>query len=244
MDEHLDTEGSVASLRGVIREELDTKFRQLETDLSNTINTKIRAVAEENERLTTENESIKKVLLEHQKCLERTRREETKHNIFMAGIPNSVKNDMSGVPHGDEDADKTSDHAEIIHHVLKFVSPGITKEQYKIIMNFDAKENYSRHSAKIRVEDMDVKSKLFKGCSKFKGLNDDNFLKKIFIKNDDPPLTRKENQRLYGVVKELREKEDPGHPANRYRIKKGKVIKNDDETQVIDEFNLSNQLFQ
>ena len=38
LDEHLNTEGSVASLRGVIREELDAKFKQLETDLSNTLN--------------------------------------------------------------------------------------------------------------------------------------------------------------------------------------------------------------
>ena len=244
LDEHLDSDGTVASLRGIIREELDTKFRQLETDLSNTINLKIKAVADENKRLSTENESIKKVLLEHQKCLERTRKEETKHNIFIAGIPNTLKSDMTGIPGaGDVDADITNDHAQIIHHVLNFVCPGITNDQYKILVNFDAKENYSRHSAKIRVDDMDTKSKLFKGCVKFKGLNENNFLKKIFIKNDDPPLTRKENERLRGIVKELREKEDPVNPVNRYRIKKGKIIKNDDDNQVMGEFNLSNQLF-
>ena len=70
-----------------------------------------------------------------------------------------------------------------------------------------------------------------------------NYLRKIWIKNDDPPLTRKENERLQNKVKELRETETvvPGEePANRYYIKKGKLFQNDD---IIDEFNLNNQLF-
>ena len=243
LDEHLDTESTVASLRGIIREELDTKFKTLETELSNTINNKIASLSEENKRLSTENEGIKKVLLEHQKCLERTRKEETKHNIFIAGIPNKLKTDMTSIPNQNE-TDITDDHVEIIHHIMNFVNPGITKDQYKILKNFDAKENYSRHSAKIRVVDMNIKSATFKGCTKFKGLADSDYMKKIFLKNDDPPITRKENERLQGVVKTLREAEDPINPENRYRIKKGRIIKNDDETQILDEFNIVNQLFQ
>ena len=34
LDEHLDTEGSVASIRGIIRDELNTKFDTLKIDLS------------------------------------------------------------------------------------------------------------------------------------------------------------------------------------------------------------------
>ena len=76
---------------------------------------------------------------------------------------------------------------------------------------------------------------------KFKPLQADNYLKRIFIKNDDPPLTRKQNGRLRNKMKELRENEDRENPENRYHIKKGKLYRNDEEC--IDEFNLSNQLF-
>ena len=84
------------------------------------------------------------------------------------------------------------------------------------------------------------KSNIFKGCAKFKTLNQENYLRKVFLKNDDPPLTRKENERLGAKMKQMREDEDPDHPQNKYYIKKGKLYKNDEE---IDEFNLNNQLF-
>ena len=67
-------------------------------------------------------------------------------------------------------------------------------------------------------------------------------MRKVFIKNDDPPLTQKENQRLNTKVKELREAEDADDPDNRYMIKSGKLMKNGNE--IVDEFNLNNQLFQ
>ena len=69
-----------------------------------------------------------------------------------------------------------------------------------------------------------------------------NYMKKIFIKNDDPPLTRQENERLQGKMKELREMEDRENPVNRYHIKRGKLYKNGEDC--IDEFKLSNQLFE
>ena len=102
--------------------------------------------------------------------------------------------------------------------------------------------NHTRHSAKIQVDNYTMKSNIFKGCAKFKGLDEQNYLRKIFLKNDDPPLTRKEHERLSSKMKELREQEqaDPGEPQNRYYIKKGVLYKND---ELIDEFNLNNQLF-
>ena len=85
--------------------------------------------------------------------------------------------------------------------------------------------------------------KIFKGCKKFKNLDRDSYLRKIFIKNDDPPLTRQENDRLHKKMKELRELEEDENPENRYYIKSGKLYKNGDD-QYIDSFNLNNQLFQ
>ena len=89
---------------------------------------------------------------------------------------------------------------------------------------------------------MVVKTNVFKGCKKFKGMGQTSHLKKIFIKNDDPPLTRKENERLWNKMKELRDAEDVINPVNRYHIKGGKLFKNGNEC--MDTFNLNNQLFQ
>ena len=126
--------------------------------------------------------------------------------------------------------------------VLSFVHPEISQDDYKILKNFEAREGYVRHSAKIRVENISTKTNIFKGCTKFKTLHEENYMKKIFLKNDDPPLTRKENERLGKKMKELREAEDAANPVNRYHIKEGKLFKNGEE--VVDSFNINNQLFQ
>ena len=95
---------------------------------------------------------------------------------------------------------------------------------------------------KISVESVGTKSTLFKSCSKFKDLPADHYLKKVFLNNDDPPTTRREKDRLYKKMKELRELEDRNNPVNTYQIKEGKLLKNG--VDCIDEFNLCNQLFQ
>ena len=240
LDEHLQTDGgNVTSLRGIIREELSTKLEAMKAELSNLVKSEVKTVTDENIRLAQENVTMKKVLSEQQRFLERTRREETKNNLFISGIPNAVKPNFLDTAEM-EDENAVTNHVDIIHHVLNFVKPNIQKEDYKILFNFDAKETHTRHSAKIRVENFDTKMDIFKGCAKFKSLGETNYLRKIFIKNDDPPLTRKENERLQFKMKELRGLEDPNDPQNRYYIMKGSLYKNN---EVIDDFNLNNQLF-
>ena len=72
LDEHLDNEGSVASIRGIIRDELTVKFDTLKKDLTKSIDTQIKTLVQENKKLSQENTTMKKVLGEQQKCLERT----------------------------------------------------------------------------------------------------------------------------------------------------------------------------
>ena len=181
-------------------------------------------------------------IFSEQKYLEKIRRGESKVNLFISGIPNELNMDLSDLADdGVGDDAKVKDPARIIQHVLEFVNPEIEPDNYEILVNFDpAKEGYSRHSAKIRVKDMDVKSKIFRGCKKFKDLHEENYLKKIFIKNDDPPLTRQENDRLRTKLIELKKSDLTSQ--NKYTIQKGKLLKNGEE--VLDEFNISNQLFQ
>ena len=82
--------------------------------------------------------------------------------------------------------------------------------------------------------------KIFKGCAKFKDLPAASCIKKIWLKNEDTPMQKKENDRLYSKMRELRNAEDPDNPVNTYKIKSGKLLKND---EVIDNFNLENQIF-
>ena len=65
-------------------------------------------------------------------------------------------------------------------------------------------------------------------------------MKRIWLKNEDTPMQKKENDRLYNKMRELRNAEDPDNPVNMYKIKSGKLFKND---EVIDNFNLENQIF-
>ena len=53
-------------------------------------------------------------------------------------------------------------------------------------------------------------------------------------------MERKENDRLHEKMRTLRAEEDEINPINTYRIRYGKLYKNEN---VVDEFNLSNQLF-
>ena len=66
-------------------------------------------------------------------------------------------------------------------------------------------------------------------------------IKKVYLKNEDTPLQRKENDRLFQKMRNLRaEEDDPENPVNLYKIRSGKLYKNE---EVIDTFNLENQLF-
>ena len=181
-------------------------------------------------------------MLEQQKFLERIQKENNKDKIFISGIPAILKNDMSDVAENDGEDEVVDDHERIIHHILNFVHPGINKESYNIIKNFEPKVGHTRHSAKISVEDKAIRTNIFKGCKNFKDVDATHYMKKVFIKNDDPPLTRKEKERLYAKMKELRQLEDINNPVNKYHIKENKLFKNGHEE--IDEFNINNQLFQ
>ena len=153
------------------------------------------------------------------------------NNIFMTGIPNKMNIDGADV----------TDPKVIIKHVLTFVNPQIQPEDYKILKSFEPREGHDRHSAKICCTENNIKKKTFEGCRKFKDIPDGSPMKKIFLKNEDTPLQKKENDRLYKQLRELRDaEEDPDNPVNVYKLRSGKLYKND---EVIDTFNLENQLF-
>ena len=77
-----------------------------------------------------------------------------------------------------------------------------------------------------------------KNKAKLKTLEETSPLRRVFIKNEDTPLVRKENDRLYTKIKEL--KENNPAKAKEFRITKGKLMEG---TNVLDEFNINNSIF-
>ena len=233
LDEVLDTDVSGDTIKSVITEtlnaKLDEKFNEFKTTFTQDHNNKMTNLGNDVEQLRTENNTLKKAVLEQQKFLEQIRREKNRNNVFVSGIP--CKMDINGT--------ETTDTKLIIDAAFKVALPNITDDQYTIIKDFDAREGNSRHSAKVKFNDNDVKENVVKGAKELKKLKpEDHPLRKIYIKWDQPPLTNKENNRLFTKMITLRN--DDADENNEYKIKQGKLLKNN---VAVDEFNLSNQLF-
>ena len=73
-----------------------------------------------------------------------------------------------------------------------------------------------------------------KNKAKLRTLEETGPLRRVFIKNENTPLVREENDRLYTKMKELKEN------AKGSRITKGKLMEG---TNVLDEFNINNSIF-
>ena len=72
-------------------------------------------------------------------------------------------------------------------HILHFLHPGIDETSYHFIKNFEqSQESYPRHSAKLEIQDIQIKSNIFKGCKKIPYLQEGDAIKKVYVKNDDP----------------------------------------------------------
>ena len=147
-----------------------------------------------------------------------------KDNIFITGIPTELNV-----------ADEVINNPEsIIKHVLEFVAQPINCDDYKI---FKPREGNTRHSAKLVFTSNEVKRHILLGSKKLNLLERYDVRRKIFIKNETTPLVRKENDRLYKKLKELKN-ENP-NAEHRYKITKGKLMKDD---HIIGEFNIANSI--
>ena len=173
---------------------------------------------------------IGKVINEQQKCLERLHRAEIKNNVFITGIPNKLNlNDNS----------ETDDNNVIIKSLFNTVANDVSEENYKIIKTFEGQPGNSRHSALVKFTDPRLKDRIMERCKSLKDLDNENPFKLVYIKHEQPPLTHRENNRLYGKFKKLREDFKNDTTVN-IRLYKGKLYKNE---EIVDEFDLRNQNF-
>ena len=216
---------------------LAIKIKEIVEEITGILKTETIAISKDvttlREELTTfadEHKVIKKVIFEQQKCLESLKREKIRNNVFISGIPNSTT--INGVV--------TTDDSVIVKHVLSYLLPDIAQEDYNIDKAFEPKVGFTRHSAIISFTRYEKKVGLLGKSKELKTRTDENhWLRKVFIRSEQTPLTSKENLRMYGEFKKLRDQHVDDNDTV-VKLEKGKLLIND---VVVDEFNLMNQIF-
>ena len=150
--------------------------------------------------------------------------------LYVTGIPKTIVTYESSL---ESIVDKTV-------YILKSVSNTISQDSYDMVNVFPVRKNregIETQSVKVKFHEIKDKKELMENKSELMHLDDDNPLKSIFIKNDEPPMTYKENSRLRSKKYKLKTE----NPNKTYTIKKGVLYEGEIE---IDKFNLRNQIFQ
>lgn len=209
--------------------DLKGRYDNLETKTSDSLD----ALRREIEAINSERILLKKIINEQQRFIEVTKCSSIKNNVFITGIPNSVLiADTNG-----GDGIEITDNNEIIQILLSSLVPSITKDKYIVLKSFNPREGYVVHSSLVAFTEFSTKEMLMAKCKMLKYLDEEHAFRTVFIKSEQPPMTDKENNRLYSEFKKLCDlhKGDNGMVI---KLIKGKLYKND---VVIDEFNLTNQ---
>ena len=223
-----------ANLKRLITDTITKSIEAVKKDLKEELGAEINELREQIDKAEQEIKSFKKVITEQQKFMESSKRDKMRNKVFMAGIPNELN-----IKDDDDNEVTLNEQTDIILHILSYVEPNINQTKYKIIRKIRPKEGFTRHSCLLEFNDSAVKDSLVKKSKMLKDLDENNTLKKVYIKNEQTPLTRKENTRLYGEFQKLLEAHR-GDRNNRVRLDKGKLTLNDN---IVDEFNLANQIF-
>ena len=233
LDDALDTDISSPSLRDMIKDTIcqtiDEKVNGMTEQLRSELNGDIVNLQTSVQTLQGENNMLKRAIGEQQKFLEQVRSEKTKLNVFVTGLPCNMT--INGT--------ESTDVKDIIHEAFKIADPTILKESFEILKSFDAREGKTRHSAKVKFQDLETKGKVMKDAKNIGDLDDEHLLRKVFIRYDQPPLTNKENQRLYNKLRDMRTADV--NNEHTYKITRGVLFQG---TVEVDRFNISNQLFQ
>lgn len=184
----------------------------------------IKENGEKVESLGGEVGTLKRVVLEQQKSLEFFRRKECSRNIIVSGVPNTPWSLT-------EDVEVTDDQGkleEIFRHID--CSHNMSKEHK--ITSFPVQDGKDTHSLKIHFSDENDVKEIMSKAKELKTFNRG----KIYINFDEPYYTRKENLRIRKKKYELIDK----YKDDEIKILKGKLYHNN---SVVDQFNLSNQIF-
>ena len=80
---------------------------------------------------------------------------------------------------------------------------------------------------------------ILRNSKKLGEINENDAIRKVFIRCEDPPIARKENKRPADIFRTLQNSLEPGNTTI-YKLSRGKLLRDE---AVIDQFDLSNQIF-
>ena len=186
----------------------------------------LRSMGDVVDLIGRDTDKIKVALNNQQSYLERCRSDSTKLNVVFAGVktgPIQVDGNTAETP------------KEKVISVLAKI--GVPVEETDFTMyDIPAPENRDTQFLKFAVKDMNLKKSIMEKKMSLKALPEGHPLKFVFIKNDEPVMTRKENERLRYRMRCIRRE----YPNDQVKIEKGKLYHNNN---IVDTFNLDNQIF-
>ena len=210
---------------------INTQLTQLKADVADhgTKITQINTACSNNqtniEKVESEVETLKNVILRQQEFMEAGKRKELEGNIILKGVPkgNLILNDTT-ILGPDNSLEKTL-------AVLDYLDCTTDEDEFELI-DIPSSPNHDTMLIKLKFSDKNKVKSIMTNAKKLKDIQN----VKIFVKRDEPYYSRKENDRL-------RKKRYDLSLANRddeLKIEKGKLYHNG---IVIDKFDLNNQIF-
>ena len=194
------------------------------------VSDEVTTVKERVTGLENENTMLKKVIVEQQQFIEQCKREKLATNIIITGMP------AGGVTESDDVVHSTPD--EKIQHLLSVMdADGLDSDNYQVKVLTRNDSTAPTHVYKVSFNDVEQKTFVIEKRSNLARLPNDHPFRRVFIKNEEPMLTRRENERLGRKRRELVE----AHTGKNVRIYRGKLTIDDIE---VDRFDLNNQLYQ
>ena len=208
---------------------LGEKVSHLETGIEEvqTCSTKNSEKMAELEEVVKEQDNeiklLKKVILNQQVFMENTHKRELMRNVIITGIPNAPM-EIAEASYGNSE--------EKIALILSEIDENICSNMYSMHA-FPAAENRETHVCRVTFDNVNIKMAVINNAKKLKSKPG---FERIYVKWDEPKLTRKENLRLWKKMKEIK----TNHPDDSVELKHGIIRHNNVEC---DKFSLMNQIF-
>ena len=191
----------------------EAKIEQLQEDVSE----KAVMINKQSEDI----ESLKKIVLAQQIFCEKTQRNNLAKNLIITGI--STENFSY-------DDQELVTHEEKLNAIFTDIGLSINPEHYELYA-FPPGEGRNTHSIKITVN-LALKKQILEKAKLLK----ETVFKGVFIKTDEPKMTRDENYRLRKKSRELKAQ----FPNSEIKLAKGILTQ---DGVKIDKFDLINQIF-
>ncbi len=180
--------------------------------------------------LETDNVTLKKIVTEQQTFIEQVKREKVANNLLITGIPVMDIKDDNDVTHS------TIDQKISYLMAAMDVDPDIVNDNtYTVKLLTKPGSNARTQFTKVFCNDITVKRHIITKKVGLSQLDQHHPCRRIFVKHDEPLLTRKENERLQKKRYNLAQTND------NVQLRSGKLTIDGNE---VDHFNLANQLYQ